>query len=102
MATKTDHVTLRDGSKRLAEPRPTPPDRATPGPREADSGTSLFGGRYGDPSTVGHYDVAQKVFATEHGNPSPRELAQAGNDPGGGRHVEPGDKLESGVPSPID
>jgi hypothetical protein len=56
MAKKTSHVLLRNGSARLAEPRPAPPARPDRGPNESEA-SGQFGGAYSDSKTVGVYPV---------------------------------------------
>jgi hypothetical protein len=99
MANKPHHVLLRDGSARRGGPRPDPPARPAKPKREAESGSASFGPAYSDRGHVGVYD-ARKAFENAHGNPSPRQLAERGQDPGGGEHVAP-DRSDEMIRRPL-
>lgn len=67
-----------DGSANLGGPRPDPPVRPSHD-HEASTGHEAFDPSYGDRSTVGVYDE-RRAFEAVHGTPSPRQLAQRGEN----------------------
>jgi hypothetical protein len=90
MATKTDHVIVRDGSAALGGP----PPRIVPKPsesHEAPPAPKAFAAPYStDHSVVGHFPVDPKTFADLGSTPSPRQRAQRGEN------VVPKAKTEGG------
>ena len=102
MASKTEHVLLRDGSAHRGGPRPAPPERPAKPLREADAAGAFAERCYSDSMNYSGLSVAgireeRAAFEATHGNPSPRQLAQAGHDPGEGTHSEPGDTVDQRI-----
>jgi hypothetical protein len=101
---KDSHVNKRDGHLGLGGPRPPVAERSSKGPAEADTGLASFPSSYSDPSTVGHYDE-RKAFEAAHGNPSPRQRLERGEQVDGkvdrvapgGIHQKPGDASIAGA-----
>lgn len=92
MATRTDHVIVRDGSNRRGGPPPAPPARPAKAPPEAKTPADS---RYSDPSTVGWFDESEGFKAARGNHPG----ARGPESEPGGTHQEPGDaSIAAAVP----